>query len=168
MAAAPSPEDLLRETIARLRDRARLAAAGEPEAPSPPPEPAPAAAGAAPPPDEPLEGSPRHWQEEAEERALELRQDAGAPGAAEPAHPTVLQVEVRALARREGARARLRRLLADGRWHGSDELVAAGGLRFGARLLELRRGLDGRPPLDVDTDQHDGKWRYRIAPAREA
>jgi hypothetical protein len=99
---------------------------------------------------------PRHWQEEAEERAEEA-----------PAPPPRLELEAGDLAARETASARLRALLADGQWHSALELVDAGGLRYGARLLEIRRGLDGAPALDVQGEAHEYRgrtvWRYRAA-----
>lgn len=149
---APTPEELLRDVVARMRERARQAGAGEPEAFSPPPEPGPATGSAAAPPETLQAAPPPHWQEAAEERGLERHGAGSAP----------LQREARELTRREGACSRLRRLLADGRWHGPDELVAVGGLRFGGRLHELRRSDDGGPPLDVEGEHRgDGAWFYR-------
>jgi hypothetical protein len=99
---------------------------------------------------------PRHWQEEAEERREER---AG------------LELDMGDLAARGTACARLRALLADGAWHSALELVEVGGLRYGGRLHELRRGADGEPALDVDAEArpHRGRqvWWYRVAP-REA
>ncbi len=40
-------------------------------------------------------------------------------------------------------REALRALLADGQWHHMRELRDAGGWRYGARMLELRRGVGG-------------------------
>jgi hypothetical protein len=67
--------------------------------------------------------------------------------------------------------AKLRAFLADGAWHSALELVQVGGLRFGGRLHEIRRGLDGQPALDVETEarSHNGRrvWWYRLAPAHQ-
>lgn len=46
---------------------------------------------------------------------------------------------------------RLRALLASGEWRSHAEMTQAGGARFGARLLELRRGSDGGTPLEVES-----------------
>jgi hypothetical protein len=80
-----------------------------------------------------------------------------------------LQLEMGDLAARGNACSRLRRLLADGKWHSALELVEVGGLRYGGRLHEIRRGLDGAPALDVEAEarEHRGRqvWWYRAAPA---
>lgn len=60
-----------------------------------------------------------------------------------------------------GKHARLRNLLGDMRWHSMSELQEAAGYRYGARLLELRRGHDGGPCISVEKDQRDGCWFYR-------
>lgn len=58
--------------------------------------------------------------------------------------------------------ARLRSLLEDSAWHPYGELVAAGGARFGARLLELKTGEDGGEPLAIQGRcGDDGVWWYR-------
>lgn len=59
--------------------------------------------------------------------------------------------------------ARLRLLLSDGLWHGSDEVRDAGGWRYNARLLELRCGQDGGPPLLIEKRQVGGdvSWEWR-------
>ena len=56
---------------------------------------------------------------------------------------------------------RCERLLAamrSGRWVGHMEMRAAGGTRFGARLLELRRA-----GLRVELRWRNGGWQYRRA-----
>jgi hypothetical protein len=60
--------------------------------------------------------------------------------------------------RRGGKREALHALLSDGRWHSQQELVAVGGLRYGARLLELRQG-----GACIETDDlGGGAFRYRM------
>jgi hypothetical protein len=55
-----------------------------------------------------------------------------------------------------------RRLLGDGRWHSADELRQVAGWRYGARLYELRRGEDGRPPLVIDVRcESGGLYEYQ-------
>jgi len=63
--------------------------------------------------------------------------------------------------------ARLRELLADGQWHDQDALEAAGGRRYGARLFDLARGLDGGEALKVFTEAvgtSEGLYRTRARP----
>jgi hypothetical protein len=95
---------------------------------------------------------PRHWQEEAEDRREER---------------AAIELDMGNLAARGTACARLRALLADGAWHSALELVQVGGLRYGGRLYEIRRGDDGSPPLDVETAARcQGRrqlWFYRVA-----
>jgi hypothetical protein len=60
---------------------------------------------------------------------------------------------------------RLRALLASGQWRSHAEMTAAGGARFGARLLELRRGQDGGTPLEVESrivGDDDRRVEYRL------
>lgn len=61
---------------------------------------------------------------------------------------------------------RLRALLADGRWHSSSALVAAGcGYRYGAVIERARKGRDGLPPLQIETRQVSvSRWEYRAPP----
>jgi hypothetical protein len=54
-----------------------------------------------------------------------------------------------------GQRSRLRELLSTGRTYTTGELLKVSS-RFGARLLELRRGVDG-PALDVRVARLNGK-----------
>jgi hypothetical protein len=57
-------------------------------------------------------------------------------------------------------KARLLELLGDGRWHDQWELVKAGGLRYSARIMELRG--DGHA---VETHHVRGRqWSYRLVP----
>lgn len=59
--------------------------------------------------------------------------------------------------RRLNNEQRLLALLSDKQWHTSDEMIATGGNRFGARLGDLKEiGLEWEA-------EHvkDGKWRYR-------
>lgn len=56
---------------------------------------------------------------------------------------------------------RLRALLADGRWHLADELREVAGWRYGARLYELRHGLDGGPAITVEVRAAGGTHEYR-------
>lgn len=154
------------EALQRIREiaerAAREAASPRPdvgrETSDPAPTPSPAADRPAPPKPERL--PPRHWSDT--ERDQELA--AGAP--------LRLQLEAGDLAARETACARLRKLLADGQWHSALELVDVAGLRYGGRLHELRRGLDGGPPLDVESQaRQQGRrqvWAYRAANARRA
>lgn len=61
--------------------------------------------------------------------------------------------------------AKLRAILSDKAWHEGAELARATGWRFGAHLHRIRRGEDGRPPLDVRKERlaEDGsRWRYRV------
>ncbi len=78
--------------------------------------------------------------------------------------------DVRAEARHRNRQTEaLRRVLDDGRWHSNVELAASVGQRFGARLMEIRRGEDGGPPLDVVKERVNGEgsvWRYRSAGVR--
>jgi len=90
------------------------------------------------------------------------RSSSGGPGAS-------LGGEITA---RRTACTRLRKLLADGRWHSALELVEVGGLRYGGRLHEIRRGQDGAPALDVECEAREqgGRqvWFYRAARAAGA
>lgn len=55
----------------------------------------------------------------------------------------------------------LRQLLADGRWHDMRAMQEAGGFRYGGRLLEIRRGEDGLPALEVEARGKANAWEYR-------
>lgn len=64
--------------------------------------------------------------------------------------------------------AGLIRLMSDGCWHASPELVTVGGMRFGARLLEMRQGEYGAA-VAIEKRVRDGErgvWEYRMVPAR--
>ena len=64
----------------------------------------------------------------------------------------------------ETARARVFHLLEDGEWHGWKELRRVGGVRYSARLLELRRegyAVESEPIVDGE----HGK-RYRMPELR--
>ncbi len=104
-----------------------------------------------------------HWQQQAEERSQAAREAA----LEQPAPLARLQLEAGEIVARDTACARLRALLADGLAHSAFELVDVAGLRYGGRLHELRRGLDGKPPLDVTGEprQHGARlvWFYRLA-----
>lgn len=64
--------------------------------------------------------------------------------------------------RRPKVLAALRELLADGDWHTMEELERIAGRRYGARLFELRRGEDGRPPAVVEVKTEGGGcYEYR-------
>jgi hypothetical protein len=64
--------------------------------------------------------------------------------------------------RRPKALAALRELFSDGEWHGGEELRQVDGWRYGARLFELRRGEDGRPPLTIDVRcESGGLYEYQ-------
>ncbi len=112
---------------------------------------------------------PRHWSEVDEGDDLRKPENAGnlraAPGR------TTLSLEAGELAARENACVRLRKKLADGRWHSALELVEVAGLRFGGRLFEIRRGLDGGPALDVEAEARERGarqvWFYRLGTPRE-
>ncbi len=59
----------------------------------------------------------------------------------------------------------LRALLADGQWHGMDELRRVAGWRYGSRKLELERGEDGGPPCTIEARRIPGStsaWQYRL------
>lgn len=76
-------------------------------------------------------------------------------------HATVAESE-----HRQTQCQRLRGLFSDtARWYTNVELQRLmRGQRFGARLLELRRGDDGGPPLDIQRTRQNGKgsiWAYR-------
>ncbi len=60
-------------------------------------------------------------------------------------------------ARRRTKRDALLELLRDGLWHPTLECTEHGGLRFGARLLELRQ--DG---FDIETRGEDNQCAYRL------
>lgn len=63
--------------------------------------------------------------------------------------------------------AKLRELLADGAWHDQDELADVGGRRYGARLYDIARGLDGGEALKVITEAvgtSEGLYRTRARP----
>lgn len=131
---------------ARIRELAERAARAADEA-----------ARRAPPPPPP----PVHWTE-----ATERDEEPSAVPVTSHGTPR-LQLEAGDVAARGSACARLRALLADGRWHSALELVDAGGLRYGGRLHEIRRGLDGEPALDVEAEarEHGRRqvWHYRAA-----
>lgn len=101
----------------------------------------------------------RHWSEIDRDR-----EDAEEAAERQPG-PAPVQLDMGDVRARETACARLRELLADGRWHSALELVEAGGLRYGGRLHEIRRGQDGAPALDVEAEgrEHGGRrvWWYR-------
>lgn len=61
-----------------------------------------------------------------------------------------------------GRCADLRALLSDGKWHPMGELREVAGWRYGARLLEIRRGLDGWPPIAVEKRREGDLWLYRL------
>jgi hypothetical protein len=132
------------DVLARIREIAARAAAAAPADAEPP------AAGAHPAP---------HWSE--------ADRDPEAPAAAGRAAGLSLRGEITA---RRTACSALRKLLAGGGWHSALELVEVGGLRYGGRLYEIRRGLDGGPPLDVEGEAREQgrRWFYRIAPAPAA
>jgi hypothetical protein len=154
-------EERLRQVTERLRAQAAALPAGaaiETEA-----TPVPAAPADRPPEAEPVrvEAPPPHWQEAAEDRSAEVRRPAR----------TRLALEMGEVRARSTACERLRELLGDGDWHSALELADIGGLRFGGRLFELRRGQDGGPPLDVEAQprEHAGRlvWWYRV-PRRDS
>jgi hypothetical protein len=62
---------------------------------------------------------------------------------------------------------RLRELLKDGRWHNQWELLQAGGFRYGARLLEIRRGEDGGPMWEVKAERMEDSTAYRYQASGE-
>jgi hypothetical protein len=71
----------------------------------------------------------------------------------------------REIDRRQAKLAPLRKLFADGQWHDMHQLAAVAGMRYGARIFELRRGDDGEPPLDIEKRQvRPGFWEYRARP----
>jgi len=68
-----------------------------------------------------------------------------------------MQLSINFAAKYRSARERIFQLLADLEWHGHAELARVGGVRYGARLLELRRlGF-----AINDVEEGDGK-RYRL------
>lgn len=75
------------------------------------------------------------------------------------------------LKKRKTKAAALRELMTTGPrawgWFTQQELIAAGGLRYGGRLHEIRRGDDGELPLAVDCialDSEGGRYSYRLRP----
>jgi hypothetical protein len=83
---------------------------------------------------------------------LPLLDWAPAPARAEPGW------EEKAL----GRASALRLLLSDFAWHGMDELRAVAGWRYGARLLEARRGTDGGEPFEVEKRREGNCFFYRM------
>lgn len=68
-------------------------------------------------------------------------------------------------------REALRALLSDGQWHHMSELRKVAGWRYGARLLELRRG-EGGVALETETRALPGtdnefEYRARVALVQE-
>lgn len=64
----------------------------------------------------------------------------------------------------------LRALLSDGQWHHMSELRKVAGWRYGARLLELRRG-EGGVALETEKralSENEYEYRARVAPVQEA
>lgn len=64
----------------------------------------------------------------------------------------------------------LRNLLADGKWHTSIELWKTSGIRFGARVMEVRNGTDGLEPTEIEAKKIPGNtslWKYRFRPAEK-
>ena len=60
---------------------------------------------------------------------------------------------------RSSHRKRIRALLADGRWHSMAEMERAGGMRYGARLFELRH----RDRLCIEARRIEaGVYEYRM------
>lgn len=59
---------------------------------------------------------------------------------------------------------RLRNFMLLGAWYSFALLEPVGGRRFPARLHEIARGADGRPPLayDCETAGLDGVFKYRL------
>jgi hypothetical protein len=51
--------------------------------------------------------------------------------------------------------AKLRRLLADGRWHSMRELQDVAGWRYGGRLFDCKIGRDGGEPMDHETKRDE-------------
>lgn len=81
--------------------------------------------------------------------------------------PAALQREAAAMVERATRRGRLRTLLADRKWHTTDELVRVAGSGVSSRLHELREGADGLPALVIDVERvprsrGDGTWRYQL------
>lgn len=67
-------------------------------------------------------------------------------------------------AKASGRCAGLRSLLSDSRWHSMDELRNVAGWRYGARLLEVRRGHDGGRPVEVEKERRGDVFWYRLVP----
>ncbi len=61
--------------------------------------------------------------------------------------------------------SRLRRFMSAGGWFPSSALERVGGRRFAARLHEIERGQDGRPPRRYEVELRAGgrSW-YRLLP----
>lgn len=72
--------------------------------------------------------------------------------------------DMREIVQRNTARMRLRTLLADGRWHGTAELLHVAGSGISSRIRELRVGADRMPALEIECakDPRTGRWRYRV------
>lgn len=62
----------------------------------------------------------------------------------------------------------LRALLSDGQEHPGAELERVGGRRFAGRVHEIRRGLDGQPPLQVDCETRGSESFWRVSLSQEA
>lgn len=91
-------------------------------------------------------------------RVAELEAELAALRAPKPAkqpHPVVLTE----------THARLLAFVGDGRWHRYDDLVAMGGRRFGARLLELKQAgrLVSYESRYVSDDSKDTEYRGVVA-----
>lgn len=63
--------------------------------------------------------------------------------------PTVRAIHEKRTSKREALRA----LLSPGLWVHMRELMRVGGTRYGARLMELRRGRGGYPPMAIHVRQ---------------
>lgn len=154
--AGVTPEERLRGVTARLRAQAAALPSGEENATPPALDPS-APADRLPAPASVREAAPC---------ALAGGGGGACTGTA-PAPRTRLQLEAAEVTARATACSRLRELLADGAWHSALELVEAGGLRYGGRLHEIRRGLDGALPLDVEGEARElnrrALWFYRLA-----
>ncbi len=56
---------------------------------------------------------------------------------------------------------RLRSLLLTRKWFTNTDLVETLGHRFSAVLYQIRHGLDGGPPMAIETERLADGWRYR-------
>jgi hypothetical protein len=71
----------------------------------------------------------------------------------------------REMTRRKSNRDELREILSDGKAHTNVELTERAGFRFGARVLEMRRGDTTHPPVVIHRYSGEGGvWLFKASP----